>query len=74
MSDLSQRGVTLRILSMGDLDAGTPTRKLMLTMLGAVATFERELMLERQREGPGTCHTPISRGLPAARSESGILP
>lgn len=49
--DLSQRGVTLRILSMGDLDAGTPTGKLMLTMLGAVATFERELMLERQREG-----------------------
>jgi DNA invertase Pin-like site-specific DNA recombinase len=49
--DLSRRGVTLRILSMGDLDAANPTGKLMLTMLGAVATFEREIMLERQREG-----------------------
>jgi DNA invertase Pin-like site-specific DNA recombinase len=49
--DLSKRGVVLRILSMGDLDASNPTGKLMLTMLGAVATFEREIMLERQREG-----------------------
>jgi DNA invertase Pin-like site-specific DNA recombinase len=49
--DLSRRGVTLRILSMGDLDASNPTGRLMLTMLGAVATFEREIMLERQREG-----------------------
>jgi DNA invertase Pin-like site-specific DNA recombinase len=29
----------------------SPTGKLMLTMLGAIATFERDLMLERQREG-----------------------
>ena len=50
--DLERRGVTLRILSMGDMgNAATPTGKLMLTMLGAVATFEREIMLERQREG-----------------------
>jgi DNA invertase Pin-like site-specific DNA recombinase len=28
-----------------------PTDKLMLTLLGAVAEFERGLMLERQREG-----------------------
>ena len=33
------------------VDTGTPTGKLMLTMLGAVAEFERTLMLERQREG-----------------------
>jgi DNA invertase Pin-like site-specific DNA recombinase len=26
-------------------------RKLMLTMIGAIATFEREMMLERQAEG-----------------------
>ena len=49
--DLSKRGVILRLLSMGDLDPANPTGKLMLTMLGAVATFEREIMLERQREG-----------------------
>ena len=29
----------------------TATGKLMLTMLGAIAAFERDLMLERQREG-----------------------
>lgn len=47
---LTARGVTFKILNI-DLDTGTPTGKLMLTMLGAIATFEREMMLERQREG-----------------------
>ncbi len=50
---LAERGIGLRILSMGgsELDTASATGKLMLTMLGAVAAFERELMLERQREG-----------------------
>ncbi len=50
---LAGRGIGLRILSMGgsELDTSSATGKLMLTMLGAVAAFERELMLERQREG-----------------------
>ncbi|MFC3000810.1 recombinase family protein [Falsiroseomonas tokyonensis] len=50
---LEAKGVALRILSMGagDLDTRTPTGRLMLTMLGAVAEFERTLMLDRQREG-----------------------
>ena len=50
---LAKRGIGLRILSMGgsELDTSSATGKLMLTMLGAVAAFERELMLERQREG-----------------------
>jgi DNA invertase Pin-like site-specific DNA recombinase len=33
------------------IDTRSPTGKLMLTMLGAIGTFERDLMLERQREG-----------------------
>jgi DNA invertase Pin-like site-specific DNA recombinase len=33
------------------MDTKTPTGKLMLAMLGAAAQFEREMMLERQREG-----------------------
>ena len=33
------------------VDTRTATGKLMLTMLAAVAAFERDLMLERQREG-----------------------
>jgi hypothetical protein len=34
-----------------ELDTSQATSKLMLTTLAAMATFERELMLERQREG-----------------------
>ena len=33
------------------MDTETPTGKLMLTVLAGVAQFEREIMLERQREG-----------------------
>lgn len=47
---LKAKGAELRILNMG-IDTGTPTGKLMLTMLGGVAEFERDIMLERQREG-----------------------
>jgi DNA invertase Pin-like site-specific DNA recombinase len=52
-ADLSRRGVGLVVLSMGGerLDTRNPTSKLMLTILGGVATWEREIMLERQREG-----------------------
>lgn len=47
---LEAKGVALRILSLG-VDTATPTGKLMLNVLGGVAQFEREMMLERQREG-----------------------
>ncbi len=47
---LHAKRVSLRILNLG-IDTSTPTGKLMLTMIGAIATFERELMLERQAEG-----------------------
>lgn len=47
---IKAKGASLRILAMG-LDTGTPTGTLMLNVLGAVAQFEREIMLERQREG-----------------------
>jgi DNA invertase Pin-like site-specific DNA recombinase len=52
-ADLSKRGVGLVVLSMGGerLDTRNPTSKLMLTILAGVATWEREIMLERQREG-----------------------
>jgi DNA invertase Pin-like site-specific DNA recombinase len=51
--ELERKSVGLIILSMGGekLDTRCPTGKLLLTLLGAIATFERELMLERQREG-----------------------
>lgn len=47
---LRHKGVELRILAL-NLDTATPTGKLMLNLLGSIAEFERELMLERQREG-----------------------
>lgn len=50
LGQLEAKGVALRILGMG-IDTSTPTGKLMLTILGGVAEFEREIMLERQREG-----------------------
>jgi DNA invertase Pin-like site-specific DNA recombinase len=52
-ADLSKRSIGLVVLSMGGekLDTRNPTSKLMLTILGGVATWEREIMLERQREG-----------------------
>lgn len=50
LGQLETKGVHLRILGMG-IDTSTPTGKLMLNILGGVAEFEREIMLERQREG-----------------------
>lgn len=50
LGTIEGKGATLRILSM-NLDTGTPTGRLMLNVLGSVAQFEREIMLERQREG-----------------------
>ncbi|CAE6869045.1 DNA-invertase hin [Paraburkholderia aspalathi] len=47
---LDRQSVGLRVLNLG-MDTHTPTGKLMLTVLGGVAQFEREMMLERQREG-----------------------
>ena len=47
---LESIGAKLHILNLG-LDTSTPTGKMMLNVLGSVAQFEREMMLERQREG-----------------------
>lgn len=47
---LKDKGVSLRVLDLG-LDTGTPTGELILNMMGAVAQFERRMMLERQKEG-----------------------
>ena len=42
----------VRLVSLKEnLDTSTPTGKLMLTMIGAIAEFERQNTLERQREG-----------------------
>ena len=53
VEDLDRRGVGLIMLSMGGqkIDTHSPTGKLMVTMLAAIAEFERGLLLERQKEG-----------------------
>lgn len=50
VEELEGKRVGLRVLDLG-LDTSNATGKLMLNVLGAVAQFEREMMLERQREG-----------------------
>ncbi len=47
---IEAKGASLRILAM-NLDTATPTGRLMLNVIGSIAQFEREMMLERQREG-----------------------
>lgn len=47
---LKAKGVN--VISMKEqLDTSTPQGKLMLTFFAGIATFERELMLQRQKEG-----------------------
>lgn len=50
---LEDRDVALRILDFGGEAVNTsgPTGRLLLTVFAAFAQFEREMMLERQREG-----------------------
>ncbi|MCT4578630.1 recombinase family protein [Donghicola sp.] len=50
IDSFTERDIGLRVLDLG-LDTMTATGKLMLNVLGSVAQFEREMMLERQREG-----------------------
>lgn len=47
---LDGKGVGLRIVSLG-VDTTTPTGKLMMSVMAGIAQFEREMMLERQKEG-----------------------
>src|SRR5215475_11057352 len=50
VEQLNAKGASLRILNL-NMDTGAPTGKLMLTMLAGIGQWEREIMLERQREG-----------------------
>ena len=53
---LKAKDVGLRILNM-NFDTASPTGKMMLTILGSIAEFEREIMLERQKEGIAKAHS-----------------
>ncbi|WP_227742676.1 recombinase family protein [Vibrio jasicida] len=47
---IEQKDVPLVVLNLG-IDTKSPTGRLTLTMIEAVASFERQLLLERQAEG-----------------------
>ena len=53
VDQLEAKGVALRILDFSGsaVDTRGATGRLMLNMFAAMAQFEREMMLERQREG-----------------------
>ena len=53
VATLERKSVALRILDFGGqaVDTASPSGRLIVTMFGAVAQFERELLLARQREG-----------------------
>lgn len=47
---LQKKGVALRILDL-DIDTSTPNGRLMMTLVGGIVQWEREIMLERQKIG-----------------------
>jgi DNA invertase Pin-like site-specific DNA recombinase len=47
---IKSKKAALRIVNLG-LDTASPTGELILNVLGSIAQFERQIMLERQREG-----------------------
>lgn len=47
---ITNKGAEFRSLKES-IDTSSPAGKLMLTVIGAIATFEREMILERQKEG-----------------------
>lgn len=71
---LEAKGVALKVLAL-NLDTSTPTGKLMLNMLGAVAQFEREIMLERQHEGVAKAKAEgkYKGRAPTARAKAGAI-
>ncbi len=47
---LEEKGASLHILDLS-LDTSTPNGRLQITLLGGIAQWEREMMLERQKVG-----------------------
>jgi DNA invertase Pin-like site-specific DNA recombinase len=68
---VKRKGAHLSVLNLG-MDTSTATGKLLLTMIGAIGQFEREMMLERQREGIAKAKTEgkYKGRAPAARAKA----
>lgn len=50
LDTIQDKKANLKILNL-DIDTSNATGKLVLNVMGSIAEFEREMMLERQREG-----------------------
>lgn len=75
VATLERKGVALRVADFGGgvLDTASPTGRMLLTMMAAVAEFERAIMLERQKVGVAKAKAEGRyRGrVPTARRQSG---
>jgi DNA invertase Pin-like site-specific DNA recombinase len=73
-AELRRKGVALKIVDMG-VDTGTPTGRLFLNIVGSIAEFEREIMLERQREGIAAAKAAgrYKGRAPTARAQAGQI-
>jgi DNA invertase Pin-like site-specific DNA recombinase len=69
---LEKKGVGLRVLDL-DIDTRSPNGRLMMTLVGGIVQWEREIMLERQRIGIAKARKAGKfRGrVPTARRQSG---
>ena len=75
--DINSAGASLVILDMGGtaVDTSNPTGKLILNVMSSVAQFEREMMLERQREGIAKAKADgkYKGRKPTARAKAGMV-
>ena len=51
VQSLADRNIKIIVLQLGNTDLSSPTGKLLLTMLAAVASMERDLLIERTQAG-----------------------
>lgn len=57
VNGLNEKGIGFKALNNADLDTTSATGKLMLSIFSAVAQYEREIMLERQKDGIAAAKT-----------------
>jgi putative DNA-invertase from lambdoid prophage Rac len=51
MQDLQTYGVRLICLDQGEIDPSNPMRKMQMQLIGAIAEWEREIIVQRTKEG-----------------------
>lgn len=51
MADLLTYGVRLICLDQGEIDPSTPMGKMQMQLIGAIAEWEREIIVQRTKEG-----------------------